>query len=658
MAKLNELIENNESGSEKVKIKRFKDEIYIGEHAFKSFVEKYYDKDKGCYLSESNKTYGVISNCMGLSTMISLSDYKFDISTQFDIVLHLFKLVYEDVYKGSDYCFNAKPYINSNSISTFVETASKVAVTMSDMRNYLLGSNEIKITKDYKLNNDTISTKDELLQKVEELLIDAIRCLNESCLKCEEELVYTINGETVPRGDLGNKIDFKGWAYENVNGEDGEYAPSLYTTFHATNVYMNIYLYMGNLLDERYDKVSFQTVGMNPDELKLLNTNREFIEKNSKIFDDFFRRVVSAGRYLDYKIKKNNINLANFYINKNIEPVSFDDICSTQRSNDVINTLLAIHILLNSGVEIGYENLSTEAHDLIKSYREELQFSLNNVKKIYLLLKKESKEDIIDKFSILFDEKCPKEKLVTNKEYRTNCLNISPYDLVPLYCNAYANISKYLVQYPQKEMTENLEMTLGNSIPNEWIWPKEGFEINNNAYYLFSIYNFYDYYYEYELPLSEYGEKYNEKAKKAEDDLSAKTKTFTELQEKYEELKKEYDQKQSDLDKEVIKIVNKTCAEIVNDSIASYFNEMIADCRDLALEVVEGKANLGNSYSLGEDALNNKHSKAAMLLKMSKSNNFDEIIKKLGDSIYSDKKRFINRFDAELIEIIRKEIGS
>ena len=657
MAKLSELIEKSENFNEKVKIKRFKDEIYIGEHAFKDFIEKYYDKEKGCFLSEVNKTYGLISNCMGLSTMISLSDYKFDISKHFDIVLHLFKLVYDEVYNGLDYNFNASPYIASNNITTFVETASKVAVTMSDMRNYLL-NNEIKMTGEFKLNGDLITSKEDLLQKVEELLIDAIRCLNESCLKCEEDIIYTINGENVVRGDLGSKIDFKGWTYENVGGDDSEYAPSLYTTFHATNVYMNIYLYIGDLMDERYDNIELKTAGMNPDELKLLEINREFLERNNKIFDDFYKRVVSAGRYLDYKIKENNINLANFYINKNIEPVSFDDICNSQRSNDVINTLLAIHILLNSGVEIGYENLSTENHNLIKTYREELQFALNNVKKIYLLLKKESKEDIIDKYSILFDEKCPKEKLVVNKEYRTNCLNISPYDLVPLYCNAYANISKYLVQYPQKEMTENLEMTLGNSKTDKWIWPKEGFEINNNAYYLFSIYNFYDYYYEYELPLSEYGEKYNEKAKKAEEDLIAKTKTFTELQEKFEELKKEYEQKQSDLDKEVIKIVKKTCDEVVNNSIAQYFDDMISDCRDLALEVVEGKANHGNAYSLGEETLKNKHSKASVLLKMSKANNFDEIIKKLGDSIYSDKKRFINRFDAELIEIIRKDIGS
>ena len=657
MAKLSELIEKSENFNEKVKIKRFKDEIYIGEHAFKDFIEKYYDKEKGCFLSEVNKTYGLISNCMGLSTMISLSDYKFDISKHFDIVLHLFKLIYEEIYNGLDYNFNASPYIASKNITTFVETASKVAVTMSDMRDYLL-NNEIKMTGEFKLNGDLITSKEDLLQKVEELLIDAIRCLNESCLKCEEDIIYTINGENVVRGDLGSKIDFKGWTYENVGGDDSEYAPSLYTTFHATNVYMNIYLYIGDLMDERYDNIELKTAGMNPDELKLLEINREFLERNNKIFDDFYKRVVSAGRYLDYKIKENNINLANFYINKNIEPVSFDDICNSQRSNDVINTLLAIHILLNSGVEIGYENLSTENHNLIKTYREELQFALNNVKKIYLLLKKESKEDIIDKYSILFDEKCPKEKLVVNKEYRTNCLNISPYDLVPLYCNAYANISKYLVQYPQKEMTENLEMTLGNSKTDKWIWPKEGFEINNNAYYLFSIYNFYDYYYEYELPLSEYGEKYNEKAKKAEEDLIAKTKTFTELQEKFEELKKEYEQKQSDLDKEVIKIVKKTCDEVVNNSIAQYFDDMISDCRDLALEVVEGKANHGNAYSLGEETLKNKHSKASVLLKMSKANNFDEIIKKLGDSIYSDKKRFINRFDAELIEIIRKDIGS
>lgn len=657
MAKLSELIEKSENSNEKVKIKRFKDEIYIGQHAFKDFIEKYYDKEKGCFLSEVNKTYGLISNCMGLSTMISLSDYKFDISKHFDIVLHLFKLVYEEVYNGLDYNFNASPYIASKNITTFVETASKVAVTMSDMRNYLL-NNEIKMTGEFKLNSDLITSKEDLLQKVEELLIDAIRCLNDSCLKCEEDIIYTINGENVVRGDLESKIDFKGWTYENVGGDDSEYSPSLYTTFHATNVYMNIYLYIGDLMDERYDNIELKTAGMNPDELKLLEINREFLERNNKIFDDFYKRVVSAGRYLDYKIKENNINLANFYINKNIEPVSFDDICNSQRSNDVINTLLAIHILLNSGVEIGYENLSTENHNLIKTYREELQFALNNVKKIYLLLKKESKEDIIDKYSILFDEKCPKEKLVVNKEYRTNCLNISPYDLVPLYCNAYANISKYLVQYPQKEMTENLEMTLGNSKTDKWIWPKEGFEINNNAYYLFSIYNFYDYYYEYELPLSEYGEKYNEKAKKAEEDLIAKTKTFTELQEKFEELKKEYEQKQSDLDKEVIKIVKKTCDEVVNNSIAQYFDDMISDCRDLALEVVEGKANHGNAYSLGEETLKNKHSKASVLLKMSKANNFDEIIKKLGDSIYSDKKRFINRFDAELIEIIRKDIGS
>ena len=114
----------------------------------------------------------------------------------------------------------------------------------------------------------------------------------------------------------------------------------------------------------------------------------------------------------------------------------------------------------------------------------------------------------------------------------------SPYDLVPLYCNTYNLISDYIIKYPQKEMTNNLIWVMESKQEGKWYWTKNGFNLNNNLYYIVSLDFFYIYYNYYEtVILKPYQERSAEEAykRRSAEERTANSKRMTELEAQYKE---------------------------------------------------------------------------------------------------------------------------
>ena len=639
MNKLNEMtIESNSSGI----IKQYVEQSIIGKKVLDEFV-KLYNEEKGYYLGDLTPKYGLITNLIAIDTLITANDFNVSLEEYHPMLLRLFKLVYEKICKNGTFVFDASPYMENDdkiNIDTFTETISKSIIVMCDLRKYLR-STPIKVFDNYDLNGMRIKNNEDLLIRVEEILLQSIKCINASCLKNPNPVDYTINGRTVSRGGMSPSITYRGWTFEKIKKDEDEYGISLYFTFHATNAFLYVYQAFDRLFDEKYEGIEITDI-LKPEEKELLDKDRKFFTDNFKIFDEYRSKVISTGRYIETVLNNNGINIANDYINKDILPITDKKIIDTERSNDVLNTLFTIGIMTNAGLDDDYNSIGQ-----LSTFQEQIQFGINNVKKMFLLLKKNKKEDSIETYYLSFNEKCPKDRIGDMQEYRKRCDEVITYDYVPLFCSIYYTVFQYLIKFPQIEMHEILDLVLQNSAPDRWLWTSYGFEINNNLYYYYCLKTFYDYYNEYELPLSKAGEKYNEKAIRANEELQKKSDLLKEKIDEYNKLQKQFDDKQSALDKEVYEIAKRACEETIDTSIKNYLNDMTDECKSLMLTIYKNKSQNSN-YNV-KDALA-MYPKAQVLLEMLSSFDYKDSIVELGDAIYNSDKTIVNnKFNSKIL---------
>lgn len=646
---------------EEIKISKKKSDILdsyqnsevIAKKALADFIVKY-QKGKGFPLDDRSKTFGIISNCMALSTLLELHSLGAPIKEHHEMVIDLIALIFESIYGKSDRgIFDASPYFfndgnRNNFVESYVETISKVLISMNDLRIYLLSEELDGITK-MVAGHRVILSQEDLIKQVERVVIHCMETLNDSCLKNENPKDFTIGGIQVTRGNLSPKIEYRGWTYCNVDSRENEYGTSLYFTYHASNAYLSVYQVFAIQFDSEYNGKNQDLTGKTVEEINLIEKNNVFFKDNFSVINEFRTKVTQSGRYVETMINENGINLALDYVDKNIQPVSFDNIFNSQKSNDVINTILAMGILINSDVDEDYACLEQQTQ-----FYEQVQFGITNVKKIYSILKKSRREDAIDSYRLLFDEKCPKEQRDAIQEYRKKCESIAVYDYIPLFCNVYSTISLYLIRYPQREMIDNLQLIMDNRMDSKWLWSKEGFDVNNNLYNLFALENFYEYQKEFELPLSKRGERYNEKAQEAERKLQGQIKILEDTKRKYDDLKKQYEDKVSSLDTEVYKIAEKVFTRSIDAAIDDYFEQMLLDGKRFALYIEKERTN-DSTFSASEKSYEN-YPKAKILHTIIASADFQHIASTLGDMNKSSVEAKEKAFDEKIVNNIFKKI--
>lgn len=571
--------------------------VVIGEKIYKSFMD-YFVKEKGFPLkaSKEDKKVGVISNCMALSSFLEFDAMGVDITKTLDQFYFVLKNVFDSVYQETKIIFDASPYLNDdNSITTYVETASKILITMLDLRDYAYKYMKSKKTLYHPiiLRGKKITEFAQLVSLAENLVIDSMKVIVDACLPVKEKMFFTIREKEIERKNLSNEISYRGWAFQLDQEHSDEYDISLYYSYHATNAFISFYRKMPNLYeneilrqtdnDQANQKEQENLSSMDFESKERYQLDKKFFQDNKDLIEDFRIRVASTGRYIDRIILQNNVNIAFDFVKSDFTSITTNEILKSQKNNHVIDTLFVLAILVNAGVDEDYTLAGLETH-----FYNQLQYSLSNIKKIYYVLKNQKKEDLIDSYRLsnaLFNENYPQTQAILVQKLRDECENVAVYDLVPLLCNTYSIISDFLIKYPQKEMIDNLNLIMENmSSDNKWYWTKKGFDINNNLYYIVALENFYDYHETYELPfLKDY----------RVTELESKTKELIKLKNKNQDLvvahNKEitnltelYNEKQSALDKEVYLIAEKMFESKIESAITNYFSSRINQCYSYA----------------------------------------------------------------------------
>lgn len=616
--------------------------------------KKFFVEGKGVplYLRQgakaANNDFGLISNCMALSTLLELAAMDADIQS-FD---KQFKFLIEDVFDRVDKNgFDASPYLNDSEgvtkIISYVESAAIICTVMIDLRSFAISSSYDKkeFGEAIKIGDSKVSDYNKLAEKAEKLMTDSMRVLTKACLKTDDAIDYKINGTKVNRPGLNSGITYKGWSFQKpIESEVSKYGVSVFYTYHATNAFISLYNEFriqfenarGNDVSE-YNKDVY-----NAKEKFHQKRNKEFFESKEELFYTFKSQTASAGRYFETMIRKNQVNLFTDYVRNDFKKVSFEQIIDSQKTYYVMDTLFVLAILINAGIDEDYESVGLQSY-----FYELVQSSLTNIKKVYNELKRVGREDSINTYNPQFSENYPSSQQKIVQDLRKKCSNFSVFEFVPLLCNTYKIIFDFLIQYPQRDMIDNLVLIMENKAEDAWYWNNDGFNVISNLYYVFALENFYIYFDEYERPLSDAGVEYNKVAEEALRNQLAVQELLKKKEEEYNELQRLYDEKSSDLDKEVAKIANRTIDTVFEQKIDLYISNLFSDFYALISEIYKS-----DSDDKSKEVLAN-HPRAKKLLEISIASD----LRDFGQlSIVKDKKKTIGEKMSDTLTQLISEI--
>lgn len=610
----------------------------VGERMFKGFISNY-KKDKGFRLDSINGI-GVISNIMALSTLIELSDMNSDvIIKQSALFSETLSLIFDNLYQNGKLVFDASPYLFNNTendvyIDSYVETMSKALVAFIDMRDVVIKTMPLKnnsaplynVQLTARFKGEILEDSNGLLKVLEEAIIDCIRQLNKAALPVKP-FDYAIGEKEVLRDDIPSVGVCRGWTFMDTNNKNSDlYETSLYFTYHATNAYKSLYDSFKGVLSSEVNQEEFID---DFTELKY-SQDKRFFTSYKAVFEEYKLKVISSARYLEKTINDSGIDITTNFIGSGFAQTSYDDVVKHQNGNAVLDTLFSIAIYINGALDEDYAWAGFG-----KDFYDKIQYSITNIKRVYSVMRREKKEDLISSYKMLFNLKFPVEFDSLIQKFRKACQNIGVMSLIPLLANTYYMVFSYLIKYPSREMIDFLEIVMEqkNGDDNAWYWDKDGFNINNNLYYVFAIENFYDYYNEYENPLSAIGQIHNKNLEKARQLAEKRLDDLNKAKEENRNLQNEYKAKQSEIDKAVTALINDRLNESVNRHIDKYLSDMIEQNISLCIEK-ERAEQTGMIISNAE--LYEKYPKARTLRKMAYTEYIKKLVKSLGDSFVED----------------------
>jgi hypothetical protein len=171
------------------------------------------------------------------------------------------------------------------------------------------------------------------------------------------------------------------------------------------------------------------------------------------------------------------------------------------------------------------------------------------------------------------------------EKLRKQSINIT--SIVPMLLKTNNLISQYVVQYPQKQMSESLarigekrfydreKATKDENDKYRWFWESDGYHAMSNYYYVGAIFDFYKYYREYEF---EYIERYEKLRETLVKDLnfSDSVREFYQLvAEEKTILEKEYEEKLKAKDNEIAEKEAKMRKSEIGDMLVSNINYIV-----------------------------------------------------------------------------------
>lgn len=443
--------------------------------------------------------------------------------------------------------FNISPfYADSEETSTerngasrnCVESASAVLKALSEIRTaigvQLDAGNELDLT----FANDPISS-DEMIENIEYVIKYTLKWLVDACIPAPKPngktIKYTIRGNGVDTPD----INYVGWNFfsspEDANKMSdnivtNEYEPSLFVTFSVCSAYISL---KGELafVQPYVDK---NTSPDDKDMTPRYDRNVRLYAAIAPLLAKFQNQCMQAGRYEELRSNgfftgEDPIDLSVCFIGQNYNPVTFEDITNSTTNDAMINTILHILILLYAGIDLDYKVVAARTNNpaIIDDFYDEMQYAIQNILRCYKKLNTADKSYIVDQYVLSFKEKMPSDFASLAKTLRRQRIQVA--STLPLLIIANNEISKYLVQYPQKQNMEYLAMIMRNRNLDkynnvEWAWDRDGYNITSQNYYIRALNDFYNYYDQYEANYI----KADEQVNRAKDESEKKIARLTE----------------------------------------------------------------------------------------------------------------------------------
>lgn len=600
------------------------DEIILGRATDESAFNTYKKKSEiGGYILEqlmkrernnvflptevSREKGGVLTQCRGLQTMGILSKFGVDLTPYEGLISGVLgNLFWQIDDETGGYIFDATPYLNTpfkkeeyksdpKFVKDYVDTISSVLMAMVAVRSIIAEYRDGENKKPLKIvteDSERSRKKTDVLKATEDTIHECIRRLNKFAIRCDPE-PFVIEGETM--GDIyGRKsYEFKGWNFTGcADEEQGSLEPSLYFTYVVSLAYMTLFEELVDPIEVSRDKYrSEDSRKISEKRLKNLQKSAKykrdsaFFENIRSDFEEFNKRCMDAGRWIDTAIRKKEVDISERFLSPALGPVTMQEIMNSTTNDAPFNTLMVIGILINSGVDIDYKirsEMGIGNESLFDDYYESLQYALQNVEKCYKNLQKVNRESAIDQYMLNFSERMPRSLQDQAKLLRSQ--KISMLSLMPLIIKTYNVISDYLIRYPQKQAITYLRYIMENRYvaangQKRWIWDKDGYNINVNHMYVEALNSFYDYYQTYE-------EKYSNNAKEAFDRIENDYNTrLKEESEAYEAKRKDLEAANAELQKELdehkkaplVDEVEKIVTAKMTESFETMFAKILSD---------------------------------------------------------------------------------
>lgn len=610
----------------KVIFNRYKNKKEIAQQIAKVLFSKKYNSGKGnqakkfargFYNTDMDRTQvGLLTQCLGMQAISSLNGFGMDMSSYTDIVDHtlndIFKQigftseVYEKIVAMGDnldygkelLTFNMTPFVKSNdyeddddafAINTCVESACNVLKSLVETRDMI-------IRQEYDGHCLTLTfesqpvTSAKMTEMIEHLVKYTIGWICSACIPAKKTIHYSIGGKMAKSSLVG----YLGWNFFKVSETDEEYEPSMYMTYSVCSAYMSVY----QSLQEVFEDADKNRINEAPS--YIYTQNKRFYELIVKVFKEFQLQCMSAGRYEEMRANGligNEIDLASKFIGQNYVEMDFDDIENSTTNDAVINTVLHVLILIYSGIDLDYDIMGKG-----DEFFDEMQYALQNILRCYKYLLKEDKTYIVEQYVLSFKEKMPSAVAPLAKVLRRQRIQVA--SLLPLLIRAYNEVSRYLIKYPQKQNIEYLKLILDNRSDSdkgkEWAWDKEGYNITSENYFIKALFNFYEYYEQYEecyIEPEEVLKNEREKLKtEADKRIEALRKEWSQDKESYKQIIAEKDKtireltvNREPLIKEIIAIIDETMTDNFDRYLIEALSKRIATDEDSEFEQVVDK---------------------------------------------------------------------
>ena len=214
---------------------------------------------------------------------------------------------------------------------------------------------------------------------------------------------------------------------------------------------------------------------------------------------------------------------------------------------------------------------------------------VQKVQRFFDELENEGKAFSVDSLTLRFSEdysKSPNKKgNCTDRELaeklRKQSIHIT--SLTPMLLKTNNLISNYVIKYPQKQMGASLirvgkKRFYDKNSENEkyrWFWDADGYHAMSNYYYVGAIYDFYAYYRAYEKEYIDRYENLRETLIKDLDFSDSVRKYYQKKDDEMAELRKYYDGKIAEKDKDIEKIKAEANESAIGEDLVSNINEII-----------------------------------------------------------------------------------